>query len=351
MSFYKLIRPYIFKLDCEMAHSLVNGISRVSDLLPMVLSCISKKTLIESKILNQEIDGNKFYNPVLLAAGFDKNATMMKSMLTLGFGALEVGAITPKAQIGNPKPRLWRHIDEESIQNAMGFNNDGLSTILSRVKSNYPFAIPLGVNIGKNKDTTQENALKDYMELALAFTDYSDYLSVNISSPNTPNLRDLQNEGFIQELCISLREVYSKPIYIKFSPDLDIDSMLKLIEVVINNKANGIIVTNTTLDYSVVKSPKKTGGISGKALANKSLQVLKEVSKVYANKTTIISSGGINDAKSAYERICYGANLISIYSALIFEGPMLVHDINSGLLELLQSDGFSNITQAVGVKL
>lgn len=351
MSFYKSIRPYIFKLDCELAHSLVNGMSKACNFFPPILSFISEKTKIESGLLYQEIDENKFYNPVLLAAGFDKNATMLKSMLSLGFGALELGAITPRPQVGNPKPRIWRHIEEESIQNAMGFNNDGLNVVLNRIKPNYPFAIPLGINIGKNKDTTQENAIKDYIELALAFTNYSDYLSVNISSPNTPNLRDLQNEGFIQELCIALREVYSKPIYIKLSPDLSIDSMLKLIEVAISNKISGIIITNTTLDYSVVKNPQEIGGISGKALSNKSLQILKEVSKVYAKKTTIISSGGIYDARSAYERICYGANLISIYSALIFEGPMIVRDINMGLLELLKSDGFSNITQAVGAKL
>lgn len=351
MSFYQSIRPYIFKLDCEVAHTLVEKMSLFSNLIPPVMPFISKKLVVDDEALSQDIDGMRFYNPVGLSAGFDKNATLIKSMLSLGFGCVEIGAVTPRPQSGNPKPRVWRHIEEESIQNAMGFNNDGMDAILGRVKKIYPFAIPIGVNIGKNKDTKIEDSIRDYVTLALGFVDNSDYLSVNISSPNTPNLRDLQNESFVSELCVALREVYSKPIYIKIAPDLDMDSILKIIQAAIDNGANGVIATNTTLDYSLVRNPRDIGGISGRVLSGKSLEILKEISKVYFKKTTIISSGGIYDAKSAYERLCYGASLVSIYSALIFSGPTLVRDINRGILEFLNSDGYNSITQVVGAKL
>ncbi|MDE5602996.1 MAG: quinone-dependent dihydroorotate dehydrogenase [Helicobacter sp.] len=346
---YKTFRPLIFKSNPETAHNVLEFLCKIAPRIPYFLPFLAQKFCIEDIALTQEIDGMRFYNPVGLAAGFDKNGMMIETLSALGFSFLEIGAVTPLPQQGNPKPRLWRHILEESLQNAMGFNNDGAQSVASRVREIYPFCIPLGINIGKNKVTPQEKAIEDYCSLARDFQ--SDYLSINVSSPNTPNLRDLQNQDFLKELFLALREIYSKPIYLKLSPDLGLDDILNLIEVSIKSGASGIIATNTTTDYSLVKNPQSIGGLSGKALSQKSCEILKEIGKIYAKKTTIISVGGIFDAKEAYKRIALGANLIQIYTGLIFEGPFLAWKINQDLKELLNSDGLDNISQLVGTGL
>ena len=348
---YQSIRPYLFKSDPEKAHHFIEICAKLAPKIPGILPLLSQKTCIDNPILAQKIDGMDFYNPIGLAAGFDKNATMIHALSALGFSHLELGAATPNPQSGNEKPRLWRHIQEESIQNAMGFNNDGADTIANRLEKLYPFAIPLGLNIGKNKTTPQEKALEDYLSLAKSFANCTDYLSVNISSPNTPNLRDLQNESFIQELFLELCKIYQKPIYLKIAPDLSIDSILKLTKVAINNGAKGIIATNTTLDYSLLPNPKEKGGLSGKVLAQKSKEILKEIAKVYAKKTTIISVGGIATPQDVFERITLGANLVQIYTSLIFEGPMLIKKLNEGLVQILEDHHFVNIQDAIGINL
>ncbi|WP_104721264.1 quinone-dependent dihydroorotate dehydrogenase [Helicobacter mesocricetorum] len=348
---YKTFRSLLFKSNPESVHNFLESLCKIAPKIPYLLPFLAQKSCVEDASLMQKIDGMDFYNPIGLAAGFDKNATMIETLCSLGFSFLEVGAVTPMPQQGNPKPRLWRHITEESLQNVMGFNNDGVQSIASRIGGMYPFCVPLGINIGKNKATPQEKAIEDYCALARSFQITSDYLSINVSSPNTPDLRDLQNKDFLKELFLALREIYSKPLYLKISPDLEIDSILELIEVALSSGANGIIATNTTTDYSLVKTPQNLGGLSGKVLSQKSREILKEIGKVYAKKTTIISVGGIFDAKEAYERIALGANLIQVYSGLIFEGPLLVWKINQGLKELLNNDGLDNISQLVGANL
>lgn len=351
---YKNLRPLIFKTDPEMAHHIIESACKCAPKIPALLPVLAKHYCVKDSILSQEIDGMRFYNPVGLAAGFDKNATMIEALCALGFSHLELGAVTPLAQKGNEKPRLWRHINEESIQNAMGFNNEGISAVNTRLNQLFPFAIPLGVNIGKNKNTPQEEALRDYVNLARNLTQTSDYLSVNISSPNTPNLRDLQNEAFVKELFRALCEVYPKPIYLKIAPDLEMDSALSLVEVALEGGAKGIIATNTTLDYSLVAQPQNKGGISGKVLAPKSREMLKQIALLLRSKNqsaTLFSVGGIADAKEAYTRIRLGANCVQVFSALIFEGPSLVRTINLGLKDFLERDGFNHISEAVGVDL
>ena len=279
---------------------------------------------------------------------------MLESLCILGFSHLELGAVTPLAQSGNEKPRLWRHVNEESLQNAMGFNNDGANVVSMRLDKNYPFVLPLGVNIGKNKSTSQEDAIKDYVALARIFADNTNYLSVNISSPNTPNLRDLQNKAFVQELFSALCEIYKKPIYLKISPDLSVDDALSLVECALDFGAKGIIATNTSLDYSLVASPQEKGGISGRVLAPKSREMLKQIAlslKAKKREATLISVGGIIDAQEAYTRIRLGANLVQIFTAMIFEGPSLISKINRNLKEYLERDGFNHISEAVGVDL
>lgn len=348
---YKKLRKYIFKLDPENAHHITENLLILAQATPFVLEKLALRFCVADSRLKTSVCGMDFYNPVGLAAGFDKNATMTKGLLSLGFGHIELGTITPKPQDGNPKPRLFRFVAENSIQNAMGFNNDGATAILRRISRIYPFAVPLGINIGKNKITEPQKALFDYKKLISNFKSVGDYFAVNLSSPNTPNLRDLQNEEFVKTLFSELTRQSNKPIFLKISPDMQIDSMLRVCECAINNGAAGIIATNTTIDYALLKGARDFGGISGEVLKKKSREVFSILSENFFGKTVLISVGGINDGDEAYERIKLGANLVQIYSAMIFEGPALVSEINKGILARLEEDGFKNINEAVGKSL
>ncbi|CAE11207.1 quinone-dependent dihydroorotate dehydrogenase [Wolinella succinogenes] len=348
---YENLREYFFKLDPEHAHAIIETLFKLGGAWPMSLEPIAKRACVIDPALSQEIEGLTFYNPVGLGAGFDKNATMIRALTALGFGHLELGTITPKPQSGNPKPRLFRHVKEESIQNAMGFNNDGALEVAKRLKKLYPYAIPLGMNIGKNKLTPQEEALKDYEIGLKEFSDIADYIAINISSPNTPNLRDLQNEAFIHDLFTLATEITSKPLFLKIAPDMKPQEAIKLCSRAIESGAKGIIATNTTIDYSVVEHPKEVGGISGKALQEKSYALFKELGKAFYGKTTLISVGGIDSGREAYRRIKAGASLVQIYSAMIFKGPFICQKINEELLECLKEEGYSHLTQAIGSDL
>ena len=348
---YKTLRNLLFKLDAESAHKLAETFLSHIAPKPLIQDLMVRNFCHHDEALANQICGLRFQNPIGMGAGFDKNATMIKGLATLGFGFLELGTITKRPQKGNPKPRLFRHIEEESIQNAMGFNNDGAKKIASRLKQNYPFALPLGVNLGKNKDIEQSDALKDYEGVLEEFLGLGDYFIFNLSSPNTPNLRDLQNESFVDELFCMARSHTDKPLFLKISPDMAVDSMLGVCEKAIAKGASGIIATNTTIDYSLLKAPKDIGGISGRALAGKSLEVFKILAQSFFKKTTLISVGGIHNATQAYERIRLGASLLQVYSALIFEGPALCKQINSELAELIKRDGFENISEVIGIDL
>ncbi|MFA6788436.1 MAG: dihydroorotate dehydrogenase (quinone), partial [Arcobacteraceae bacterium] len=268
-----------------------------------------------------------------------------------GFGFTEIGTMTPKPQEGNAKPRLFRHKEEKSLQNAMGFNNEGSAVVAKNLSSVYPNAIPIGANIGKNKNTSQEDALNDYKILIEKFKDISDYLVINISSPNTPNLRDLQNEKFIAELFTMARSLTLKPIFLKIAPDMEANVAIDLCKTAVNSGASGIIATNTTIDYSLVKEPKEIGGISGAVLAPKSYELFKAIAQELFGKTILISVGGINNAQEAYKRLKAGASLVQCYSGLIFEGPSMVRKINTGILELMEKDGFKTIHDVIGSDL
>ena len=298
--------------------------------------------------MEQNILGTTFLNPLGLAAGFDKNATMIRALTALGFGHIEFGTITPKPQNGNPKPRLFRFQDQNSLQNAMGFNNQGMEKIKKRVEKLYPFATPIVANIGKNRTTSLKDALDDYKTLVNTFKDISDYMVINISSPNTPGLRELQNSDSIEKIFTMSKKITNKPILLKISPDLKIDDALSICSTALKYGADGIVATNTTTDYSLLQNSKDFGGISGNALKNKSLTMFKELSCEFYGKTTLISVGGISSAIEAYERIKMGANLIQIYSSFIFNGPKLNYEISKGILELMDKDGFHHISEAIG---
>lgn len=345
---YESLKPWLFKLQPENAHTLGALALRGAGLCPPLLNHFITKYFVTHPSLTQEIFGRTFLNPVGLAAGFDKNATMIEGTLAMGFGFTEIGTLTPKPQEGNPRPRLWRHIEEESLQNAMGFNNDGLFRISHRLKSIYPFSSPIGVNIGKNKLTSEENTLKDYTTLIKALHPYADYMVINISSPNTPGLRDLQNEEFISELFKTAKTLTSKPILLKIAPDMSEDQAVALCVHAVASGADGIIATNTTVDYSLLSDPEDIGGISGEVLRERSFYIFDAIARELFGKTTLISVGGISTPEEAYRRIRAGASLVQLYSSLIFKGPEMVEEINSGLIDLLAQDGYTSITQAIG---
>jgi dihydroorotate dehydrogenase len=348
---FDMIKPLIYKTDPEFAHNTVEKILKMSRRCPLFFNPLIKRNFINDPMLNQKIWNLEFKNPVGLAAGFDKNATMIYSWAALGFGWGEIGTVTPKPQPGNEKPRSWRWVKDEAIQNAFGFNNEGVQVIKKRLSKIYPFVLPIGANIGKNKITSKENAINDYKILVNELKDVVDFFVVNISSPNTPNLRDLLNETFISNLFKELKPLTKKPILIKFSPDMENSNIIKLANISVEVGADGIIATNTTVNYDIINSTIKRGGISGKPLAARSFEVLQIIASEVFGKVPIISVGGIDSAEEAYKRIRAGASLLQVLSGVIYKGPGLIRDINKGLVELLKKDGFSHISEAIGIDI
>ena len=348
---YETLKKVLFKFEPETAHNIAEfGLTKLPYCRTLNNSMVEKNFITNAK-LTQEVLGITFRNPVGLAAGFDKNATMIESMPAMGFGFTEIGTMTPRPQDGNPKPRMFRYPEQKSVQNAMGFNNKGAYDVAKNLRNVYPYCIPVGANVGKNKTTPEESALSDYKMLINKFKDISDYLVINISSPNTPNLRDLQNEKFITELFVMAKALTQKPIFLKIAPDMDAQVAIDLCNTAIDAGAAGIIATNTTIDYKLLPGCQDFGGLSGAILADKSYELFKALGEALYGKTVLISAGGISDAKEAYRRIKAGATLVQAYSGLIFEGPSMVRKINEGLLELMKEDGFNHISQAIGADL
>ena len=345
---YESIKPLLFKLQPETAHHVAETVLRLPNICQIPFNPFLESHFINDKILNQELFGRTFLNPVGLGAGFDKNATMIRGIQILGFGFTEIGTVTPKPQAGNPKPRMFRHIEEESIQNAMGFNNEGAYKVVQRLKERFPFTTPIGVNIGKNKVTPEKEAINDYTHLIKTFDGLGDYFVINISSPNTPGLRDLQNEEFIGKLFAEAKALTDMPILLKIAPDMEIEDAVALTKMAVEKGADGIIATNTTIDYSLVKRPYDIGGISGAVLKEKSFKIFEAIAKELYGKTVLISVGGIDSAEEAYRRIKAGANLVQILSGLVFHGPDMIMNVNKGLVALLEADGYESITDAIG---
>lgn len=339
-------------MDPENAHHLVMNGLRVANYIPSVLNLCGRDFVVNNDILRQDLLGLSFPNPVGLAGGFDKNAVALNALRNLGFGHIEYGTVTPKPQDGNEKPRLFRLIKNESIQNCMGFNNQGLKDVKAHASKFYPLDIPLIANIGKNKITPNEEALNDYVTLAKNLNDVCDMFLVNVSSPNTPNLRLLQEKSFIKDLFSSLKEVTTKPIAFKISPDLSYEKAIEICTAAVENGAKMLIINNTSVDYTLSPNIKQDkGGISGKLITHKSRELFKVVSCELYGRAILVSSGGIDSAKEAYIRIKLGANLVQVYTSFIFKGPTIARDINKELIELLMADGFKNIKEAVGADI
>lgn len=345
---YQNLKKILFKLNPETAHTIAGFGLRAAAYCPPALRHFSNTFFVSDPMLEQHLFGKTFRNPVGLGAGFDKNGQYITAMPTLGFGFTEIGTVTPKPQPGNPKPRLFRLIEDQSIQNAMGFNNKGMGYMLEQLNKLYFFDYPIGINIGKNKVTPEEKALEDYETLFHAFKDYGDYIVINISSPNTPGLRDLQNEQFINDIFAMAKRITKQPVLLKIAPDMTPEDAVALCTTAVEAGAAGIIATNTTIDYSLTPHAKDFGGISGALLTQKSYALFRAIGEALYGKTLLISVGGIDSAEEAYKRIKAGASLVQVYSMLIYKGPALIKEINTGLVGLLKKDGYTHISEAVG---
>ncbi len=347
---YNSIKKILFKLEPEIAHTLALGYLKFMHFSPLCRIIWKSNHVVKSVRLEQNIFGATFPNPVGIGAGFDKNGEIVPEMFLSGFGFTEIGTVTPKHQEGNFKPRLYRHIQEKSLQNAMGFNNIGADKVLENLRKDMPFTNPVGINIGKNKTTPENKALEDYLFLIKKFEQIATYLVINISSPNTPNLRDLQNEDFVKKVFSEGKKLTNKPILLKIAPDISLENAVSLSRFAVENGADGIIATNTTTDLSLVENPQDFGGgLSGEVLKEKSFEIFDAIAKELFGKTILISVGGIDSAEEAYRRLRAGASLVQIYTSLIYQGSGLVPKINKGLLKILHRDGFSTISDVIGV--
>ncbi len=348
---YDTLKKIFFRFDPETAHKIAEFGLRALYATPGGLEALAKFGVYKDEILTQNIWNLSFDNPVGIAGGFDKNATMIAPLAALGFGHIDFGTFTPRPQSGNEKPRLFRLVTEESIQNAMGFNNEGADVIERRVRKIYPFKIPIAANIGKNKATSNEDALSDYEALGRKFNGLCDFFIINVSSPNTPNLRALQENSFISELIGAMKKITNRPLVLKLAPDMSADQAIALCECAVQSGASGIIINNTSVDYSLSPNARDFGGLSGRLITEKSRKLFAQVARELFGRTILISCGGIDSAQEAYERIKSGASLVQIFTAFIFKGPFVAKSINEGLAKLLRADGFNNVSEAVGVNL
>ena len=336
---YKLlIRPLLFWFDPEEVHYFTFSAIRFISKIPGFSSVFRAIYVIEDKRLETEVFGLKFKNPVGLAAGFDKDAVLYNELSNFGFGFIEIGTLTPKAQDGNPKMRLFRLKQDAAIINRMGFNNKGIQAAIEKLNQNK--AVLIGGNIGKNKLTPNENAVDDYVICFEALYDYVDYFVVNVSSPNTPNLRELQEKAPLTKLLQTLQDLNlarpeQKPILLKIAPDLTDEQLLDIIDIVNTTKIAGVIATNTTISREGLQSENKleTGGLSGKPLTSRSTEVIRFLSQKSNKSFPIIGVGGIHSAQEAIDKLEAGASLIQLYTGFIYEGPALVKAINKKILE------------------
>ncbi len=339
---YSFIKWFLFRFDPEKVHYFTFGLLRFWLSVPFVRPIWRKLYVLNHPALETTVAGITFPNPVGLAAGFDKNALMINQLADCGFGFIEIGTVTPVGQEGNPKPRLFRLVEDEAVINRMGFNNDGAEVIVDRLKQLKPNCI-VGGNIGKNKVTPNEEATSDYLKSYTALEPYVDYFVVNVSSPNTPNLRELQDKAPLTELLNTLMTKRSeigssKPIFLKIAPDLTDSQLDDIVDIVQTTGIAGVIATNTTIDRSGLKTDKQriedigAGGVSGKPVKQRSTEVIRYLARRSENRFPIIGVGGIHSAEDALEKLEAGASLVQIYTGFIYEGPAIVKRINKAIL-------------------
>ena len=344
---FNIFRPLIFKFSHEVAHSWA--------IKALKLNNISYSKPKDSHILETTFCDKILPSPIGVAAGFDKNAEVYNPLFNLGFGFVEVGTITPKAQFGNPKPRVFRLEEDEALINRLGFNNSGSDEISKRIKENIKKGF-LGINIGPNKDST--NRISDYLICFRKFHNLADYITINISSPNTENLRDFHNRNELNSLIDKLKKEKKElnsdvPLAIKVSPDLNDDQINEVSKIILDQEIKIIIISNTTdknrEDLKNINKLEK-GGLSGKPIEKISNEIISKFYKILKNKTKIIGVGGVSNGNDAFEKIARGASLVQLYTGMVYRGPSIARKISNELIILLKNKGFKNVSEAIGTK-
>tara|TARA_B110000037_G_C17097552_1_gene496616 strand:- start:397 stop:1422 length:1026 start_codon:yes stop_codon:yes gene_type:complete len=336
------IKPLLFLFDPEWVHHTVFNLLKVVHRVPGIGSLIRGVYQVKDKRLERKLFGLTFPNPVGLAAGFDKDAKLFQELSNFGFGFIEIGTLTPKPQQGNPKKRLFRLPEDQGLINRMGFNNEGVEDVISRLKKNR--GVLIGGNIGKNKITPNREAVSDYIECFEALFPFVDYFAVNVSSPNTLNLRELQDKEPLTYLLQTLKNLNDtksrpKPILLKIAPDLTEEQLLDIIEIIDSVKIDGVIASNTTLSREGLISENKseTGGLSGKPVGERSTEIIRFLYEKSNNAFPIIGVGGIHSPEDALNKLNAGASLIQLYTGFIYEGPGVIRKINKAILEQVSS--------------
>ena len=345
---YSIFKPYIFSLDPETAHDLAIKSLKIN-FLPKSLFHVENEEILETNLFKKNVK-----NPIGLAAGFDKSAEVYNSLFKFGFGFIEVGTVTPKKQLGNPKPRIFRLAKDKALINRLGFNNHGSDTVAERIADNKPLGV-LGINIGPNKES--KNKSEDFYICLSKLFSYSDYITINISSPNTQGLRDFHNQDSLTRLLDGLRKIkkdknIKKPIAIKLSPDIQSSEISYIIEIIKKFEIEGIIISNTTdknREKLLDTNKNEAGGLSGKPLRDISTNLIKTFFKELKTKTTIIGVGGVDSGESAFEKITSGANAVQLYTGMVYKGPGIVKEIKKELISIIKQKKLKNINEAIGI--
>ena len=347
---FSFLRPFIFSLDPEKAHELAIR-SLKYNFLPGNLFSVENEEILKTTLFGKEIA-----NPIGLAAGFDKSAEVYNEIFKLGFGFVEVGTVTPRQQYGNEKPRIFRLEKDRALINRLGFNNDGSEVIKKRIENNVPNGL-LGINIGPNKDSP--DMINDFLECAEIFFPLGDYITINISSPNTKGLREFHKSEHLKELLSKIDDIrkksnFNKSFLLKISPDLEDSFVNNIIELILQHNIDGLILTNTTnqnRENLLDKSKSESGGLSGKPLRNLSTELIKKFYIHLKGKIPIIGVGGVDSGKSAFEKLAAGASAIQLYTGMVYKGPTIVKEIKKELIDTMREKGFKSIKEVVGSNL
>ncbi len=345
---FALLRPYIFSLEPEVAHDLAIK-SLKANIIPKSFFTVDNEEMLETNLFSKKIS-----NPIGLAAGFDKSAEVYNSLFKFGFGFIEVGTVTPKQQLGNPKPRIFRLEKDQALINRLGFNNHGSETVAKRISNNLPNGF-LGINIGPNKET--KNKEEDYDICLSRLAMHASYITINISSPNTEGLRDFHDEEEMKKLLSRLSKVVKEkkiscPLAIKISPDINDNGVGKIVEIANRYNIQGIVVSNTTDSnrenlYDIKKN--EVGGLSGQPLKDISTKLIKKFYSETKGKIKIIGVGGVDSGESAFEKITSGADAIQLYTSMVYKGPGIVKEIKKDLISILKKENIKNISEAIGI--
>ena len=348
---YRACRPALFTLPAETAHRAVHTGLRTIQHTP-VEEALRDRLAVDDERLAVDVFGESFKNPIGVAAGFDKNAELPAALGALGFGHVEVGGVTAEPQSGNPRPRMFRLVDDEGVINRMGLNNDGAAAVGDRLRAAPDPGIPVGVNVALSEAVDAADAPADYRATYDQVGDAADYIAVNVSCPNSKGVRDLQNRDALEEILGTLVDAGAAPLLVKLSPDLPDLAIEEALSVVDDYGLDGVIAVNTTTDRPAgVASPNRAerGGLSGAPIESRATDAVRFVAK--RTDVPVIGVGGVSDAAGAYAKIRAGASLVQLYTGLVYEGPTLARDINRGLLDLLERDGFGSVAEAVGADL